>query len=94
MLEEDVEMEEDASVEESSADNSDEELEPEDAEGAAEGSDDDEGQELSPERKVMALQSLGELFAKQREENKRMIDSLQGLADSIYGKETPDDYTF
>ena len=42
----------------------------------------------------MALQSLGELLAKQREENKRMLDSLQGLADSIYGKETPDDYTF
>ena len=37
MLEEDVEMEEDASVEESSADNSDEELEPEDGEEVAEG---------------------------------------------------------
>ena len=42
----------------------------------------------------MALQSLRELFAKQCEENKSMINSLQGLADSIYGKETPDDYTF
>ena len=97
--EEQPEEEEDVEIEDESGDenlevSSDEELEPEDAEEAAEGSENDEGPELSPERKVMALQSLGELLAKQREENKRMLDSLQGLADSIYGKETPDDYTF